>query len=53
VADTSWLTGKHTIFGEVVEGMEIVETISTVPTASQDRPKTTVVLETVTIERIA
>ena len=40
VADTSWLTGKHTIFGEVV-------------TASQDRPKTPVVMETVTIERIA
>ena len=53
VADTSWLTGKHTIFGEVVEGYEIVEKISTVPTASQDRPKTPVVLETVTIERIA
>ena len=52
VADTSWLTGKHTIFGEVVEGMEIVETISLVPTASQDRPRTPVVLETVTIERI-
>jgi peptidyl-prolyl cis-trans isomerase A (cyclophilin A) len=53
VTDTSWLTGKHTIFGEVVEGYEIVEKISKVPTASQDRPKTPVVLETVTIERIA
>jgi peptidyl-prolyl cis-trans isomerase A (cyclophilin A) len=53
VTDTSWLTGKHTIFGEVVEGYAIVEKISTVPTASQDRPKTPVVLETVTIERIA
>ena len=53
VASTTWLTGKHTIFGEVVEGYEIVEKISKVPTASQDRPKTPVVLETVTIERIA
>src|SRR5665811_1585052 len=51
-ADTSWLTGKHTIFGEVVEGYDIVEKISKVPTASQDRPKTPVVLETVTIDRM-
>ena len=28
VADTGWLTGKHTIFGEVVEGYDIVEKIS-------------------------
>ena len=53
VADTSWLTGKHTIFGEVVEGYDIVEKIATVPTGAQDRPKTAVVLESVTIERVA
>jgi len=52
-ADTSWLTGKHTIFGEVVEGYDIAEKISKVPTASQDKPKTPVILESVTIERIA
>ncbi len=52
-ADTSWLTGKHTIFGEVVEGYDIVEKISKVPTAAQDRPKKDVVLESVTIERVA
>ena len=53
VTDTSWLTGKHTIFGEVVEGYDIAEKISKVPTASQDKPKTPVVLESVTINRIA
>ena len=53
VADTSWLTGKHTIFGEVVEGYDIVEKISKVSRDGMDRPKTPVVLQSVTIERIA
>ena len=51
VTDTSWLTGKHTIFGEVSEGYDIVEKISKVPTGSQDKPRKDVVLESVTIER--
>jgi peptidyl-prolyl cis-trans isomerase A (cyclophilin A) len=49
VAPTEWLTGKHTIFGEVTEGYEVVEAISKVPTGSQDRPAQTVVLERVEI----
>jgi peptidyl-prolyl cis-trans isomerase A (cyclophilin A) len=51
VTDTSWLTGKHTIFGEVTEGYDIVEKISKVSRDGMDRPKTPVVLESVTIER--
>ena len=50
VAATAWLTGKHTIFGEVTEGMDVVTTISTVQTGGQDRPATDVVLERVEIE---
>jgi peptidyl-prolyl cis-trans isomerase A (cyclophilin A) len=53
VAATPWLTGNHTIFGEVVEGQDIANKISKVPTASQDKPRTPVVLESLTIERVA
>jgi peptidyl-prolyl cis-trans isomerase A (cyclophilin A) len=44
LAPTTWLNGKHTIFGQVVKGQEVVEKISTVPRDRQDRPKTPVVL---------
>jgi peptidyl-prolyl cis-trans isomerase A (cyclophilin A) len=50
---TEWLTGKHTIFGEVVEGQEVAERITRVPRGAQDKPKTDVKLESVTIERVA
>src|SRR5579863_6391602 len=53
VANTDWLTGKHTIFGEVVEGYDVAEKISKVARDGMDRPKTPVVLESVTIERVA
>ncbi|MGH2726532.1 MAG: peptidylprolyl isomerase, partial [Actinomycetota bacterium] len=46
---TPWLTGNHTIFGEVVEGFDVVQKIAQVPTSS-DRPKTQVVLESVEID---
>jgi peptidyl-prolyl cis-trans isomerase A (cyclophilin A) len=52
-ANTEWLTGKHTIFGEVVEGQDVAEKISRLPRGAQDKPKTAVVLESVTIERVA
>jgi peptidyl-prolyl cis-trans isomerase A (cyclophilin A) len=53
VAPTTWLTGKHTIFGEVVEGQNIVTKISLVPKGGQDKPHKPVVLESVVIERVA
>ena len=53
VAPTAWLTGKHTIFGEVVEGQDVVNKISTVKTGAQDKPVKPVVLESVSIERVA
>jgi peptidyl-prolyl cis-trans isomerase A (cyclophilin A) len=53
VAPTPWLTGKHTIFGEVVEGQDIAVKISKVPRGAQDKPNKPVVIEGLTIERIA
>ena len=51
VAPTPWLNGKHTIFGEVVQGADVIDLISRLKTGSQDRPVEDVVLESVTIER--
>jgi peptidyl-prolyl cis-trans isomerase A (cyclophilin A) len=53
VAATPWLTGNHTIFGEVVEGQDIANKISLVARNSQDKPHKPVVLESVVIERLA
>ena len=50
---TAWLTGKHTIFGEVVEGQDIADKISKLPRDSNDRPRTPVTLKKVRIERVA
>ena len=49
VKATPWLTGKHTIFGIVVEGQQVTDAISRVP-AIGDRPNVDIVLKEVKIE---
>ena len=46
-AEAPWLDGKHTVFGEITEGMDAVDAIEQTPTGGGDRP-----LEPQVIERI-
>ena len=46
---TPHLDGRHTIFGEVVNGLEVIDSIATVEKGAQDKPRTDVVLEKVAI----
>jgi peptidyl-prolyl cis-trans isomerase A (cyclophilin A) len=52
VAPTPWLTGNHTIFGEVVEGQDVADKITAVPRNKQDKPLQDVVLKSVKIGRV-
>ena len=52
VAATTWLTGKHTIFGKVADDASraVVDAIAATPTGSGDRPVQPVTISSVTIE---
>jgi peptidyl-prolyl cis-trans isomerase A (cyclophilin A) len=48
---TPHLNGKHTIFGVVVDGTDVVDAIERVPTGRNDKPVTDVVINSVTVEQ--
>ncbi|UXR65600.1 MULTISPECIES: peptidylprolyl isomerase [Bdellovibrio] len=48
---TPWLDGRHTVFGEVVEGMDVVKSIENSKTGAMDRPAEPIVIKTLTIQK--
>lgn len=47
---TPWLDFRHTVFGQVLEGMDIVDAIADVPVGANDMPKTDVLINSIDIE---
>jgi len=51
LAPTPHLNGRHTVFGKVIEGMDVITAIGTTPTGAMDRPVEDIVIENVEIIR--
>jgi peptidyl-prolyl cis-trans isomerase B (cyclophilin B) len=46
---TPWLDGKHTVFGQVTDGMDVVDKLEGLPTDGRDKPRDDAKIETLTI----
>jgi len=49
--ETPWLNNKHTVFGEVVEGLDVVDSIANVPVGAGNKPIEPVIMNTIEIIR--
>jgi cyclophilin family peptidyl-prolyl cis-trans isomerase len=50
---TPWLDGKHTVFGKVTSGMDVVDKISAADRDANDKPRTPITIERIELERAA
>jgi len=50
-AETPWLNGIHTVFGEVIKGIEVVDSIANLPVGDRNKPVTNVVMNEIAIVR--
>ncbi|RMD50895.1 MAG: peptidylprolyl isomerase [Ignavibacteria bacterium] len=48
---TTWLNGRHTIFGKIISGMDVLKSIGKVKTGPMDKPINPVVMESVTVAK--
>ena len=49
---TPWLDFRHTVFGQVVEGIDVVDNIANVEVGTADKPLDDVIIETITVETV-
>jgi cyclophilin family peptidyl-prolyl cis-trans isomerase len=49
IGEAGWLDGKHTVFGQVTSGMDVVDKLEGLPTDSRDKPREDAKIETLTV----